>query len=222
MKKTIVLFDMDGTIIDSTNAIYESFSKVFYDNKMPHISKEEVTRLIGYTLQDMFLFLGVKYDDIERFCNEYKAHYTTICNTSTKLLPNILEAIKLAHSFAFLGVVTTKTSRSSREILRHFKLDNYFTTIIGREDVVHTKPNKEPIMNAIKAIELALGKQFDGENIFMIGDTILDLKASLSAKVNGIGVLCGYGLREDLKKYSNNVLMDTLSAVQFIKSRQSK
>lgn len=217
--KKIILFDLDGTLIDSTNAIYESFCEVFKKNNMPILDKKDVTKFIGHTLQDMFRFFNAKEDKIEQYCNEYKNHYIKICNKKTQMLPNAIESIKLAHSFATLGIVTTKTSRSSKELLAFFGVDKYFTTIIGREDVSHTKPDKEPIIKAINNIESSISHKIESSNyndIFMIGDTILDLKAAKNTGIRGIGILCGYGIKKDLEKFSKHIFEDSLKAVNFI------
>lgn len=212
--ENIILFDMDGTLIDSTNAIYQSFSKVFKDNDMPLLNKDEVARFIGHTLDDMFRFFGAKEEDIEKYCNEYKSHYIKICNKHTNLLPYVLDSIKLANTFAILGIVTTKSSKSSRELLANFGIDKYFHTIVGREDVSHTKPHKEPIIKALDAINLKISN----DRIYMIGDTILDLNAAKNAEVVGIGVLSGYGEKQELANLSPYIFQNTLQAVKFIQN----
>lgn len=207
----VILFDMDGTLIDSTNAIYESFCAVFDTKNLPKKSRDEISKYIGYTLEDMFRFLGVDESLVESCTLEYKRYYKEICNAKTTMLPSAIEAIKLASNFAKLGVVTTKTSASSAKILGHFGVEKYFSSIIGREDVINTKPHKEPILNALKKLNIKPSK-----NVYMIGDTILDLQAANSAKVTGVGVLCGYGKKEELEKFSNLIFANAYDAVQSI------
>ena len=66
--KKIILFDMDGTLIDSTDAIYESFCVVFEKHKMPILGKAEVAKYIGYPLDEMFAFFGAERGRIEQLC----------------------------------------------------------------------------------------------------------------------------------------------------------
>ena len=210
----IILFDVDGTLVDSKDAIYTSFSNVFKDNSLPIPSKNEVISFIGHPLNEMFKIFGVDSNDIDRFCMEYKNYYLKIQNNLIKILPNAIASLKLAKSFAILGIVTTKSSRSTKELLSNFGVLNLFNVIIGREDVNHPKPNAEPILKALNSIENSKHM-----NAFMIGDTVLDLQAALKSNINAIGVLSGYGNASLLRKYSEYIFTDTLEAVEFIKNR---
>lgn len=213
----IILFDMDGTLIDSTPAIYESFCVVFEKHKMPILSESEVAQYIGYPLDKMFGFFGVPNDKIPQCREDYGRHYRKICDDKTKMIDGALEAIKIASGFANLGIVTTKNSQSSKNLLAHFGVANHFSVMIGANDVVNLKPHKEPILKALQGLE-SLGICAKAHNTFMIGDTILDLMAAKSAGIVGLGVLCGYGVRKDLEQISKFVFSDTLEAVKFAKS----
>lgn len=212
----IILFDIDGTLIDSTSAIYESFCVVFEKHKMPILGRAEVAQYIGYPLSDMFAFLGAEKGQIEQLCEDYKTHYLKIHNAKTKILDGAVEAIKMASEFASLGIVTTKSSDSSRNLLAHFGVARHFEVIIGKDSVTHPKPHKEPILKALEVLKGA-GVGVEAHKIFMIGDTILDLIAAKDAGIVGLGVLCGYGKKADLEKYSKFIFKDTKEAVEFAK-----
>jgi phosphoglycolate phosphatase len=212
MKKSVLLFDMDGTIIDSTEAITESFAAAFetLGEEIGEVSK--ILPLIGYPLDEMFVKLGIKKEYTDKFVNAYKAHYRIIVNEKTKLIKGAKEAVEEAHEFARLGIVTTKTSLYTKEILEYFGILEQFEVIVGREDVTYTKPHPEPILKALSAMNA------NRQNAWMIGDTILDMGAGRAADIKCAGVLCGYGKMEDLAQYTDVILSDTLEAVQYIKS----
>ena len=210
----IILFDMDGTLIDSTNAIYESFCVVFEKHKMPILGRAEVAQYIGYPLDKMFAFFGAESRAISQLCADYREHYIKICDKQTKMLEGAVNAIESASEFASLGIVTTKTSDSTKNILSHFGVDGHFKVIIGKDNVANPKPHKEPILKALEAMRCA-GVSVEAHKIFMIGDTILDLISARDAGIIGLGVLCGYGTQQDLEKYSKFIFKDTKEAVEF-------
>ena len=210
----IILFDLDGTLIESTDAIVSTFHHSFKMHNVPLVEDEKIKQLIGYPLEIMYAELGIAKNDILDFVATYKEEYRKISTQKTELLPNALEAIELASTFAELGIVTTKTGKYSKVLMEHFNLMKYFKVLIGREDVdkPKPKPDAEPIIKALESFN------FKGKNVYMIGDTKLDLLCAKNAKVNSIAVLCGYGKKEELQKFTKIIVDDTLQAVNYLKS----
>ncbi len=219
MKKDIlILFDLDGTLIDSTKAIVDSFRYALKKhNFKKDIDDDMIKELIGYPLEYMFDKLQVPYKNIDMFVDSYKTLYKEINNNTTTLLEDGLESIKLGATFATLGIVTTKTTRYTIPMLERFAIKQYFSTIVGRQEVTNPKPDPEPILKAIKDTNF-----LNKEKIYMIGDTKLDLIASNEANITGIGVLSGYGKKDELMKYSNIVVKNSLQAVKIIKKIENR
>ena len=209
--KKVILFDLDGTLIDSTEAILESF---YHSLKMhaqiTNVTNEMITSQIGHPLQTMFAGVGVMHENIEAHVATYKLHYREISRAKTFMLPNAIEAIEEASKFARLGIVTTKTGHYSRELMEHFGVMDYFEVLIGFENVVNPKPHPEPILTALD--QMGAGK----ENVWMIGDTRLDLEASSRAGINAVGVLSGYDNLKQLSTFDFIIKNDALEAVQMI------
>jgi len=210
----IILFDLDGTLIDSTDAIVSTFHHSFEIQNYPHAKDEDIKALIGYPLDIMYSELGVPKDRVWSFVGTYKEKYREISTIKTKLLPDAIEAVKKASEFAELGIVTTKTGKYSKILMEHFDLMKHFKVLIGYEDVKNPKPHEEPIIKALES--------FDTKNkeIWMIGDTKLDLISAKNANINSIGVLCGYGDEETLRKFTNVILNDALEATNYLQSRK--
>ncbi len=208
----VILFDLDGTLIDSTKAILESFDVAFktFDLKTP--DEREIKKLIGLPLDIMFEKLGIDREKVWDFVDVYKKNYRIISTQKTKLLPNAKEAVIEASKFSRLGIVTTKTARYSKELMEHFGLMDYFEVLIGRENVDNPKPHPEPILRAIHKMNA------NKEATFMVGDTCLDMVSAKEAGVFGVGVIGDYTPENELKKCSDIVKKDALEAVEFIKN----
>ncbi len=207
-----ILFDLDGTLIDSTEGIIESFNTAFDTFGSKRMKPDKICSLIGYPLEIMFESLGIKKEQIDAHVKAYKNHYRKISLQTTKLLPNVKEAIELASDLAPLGIVTTKTARYSKEILEHFDVLKHFNVVIGREDVQNPKPDPEPAIKALNSLNVKPSK-----DVYLIGDTILDLQCAKNAKINSIGLLSGYGKKEDLLQYSQNIKQNVLEAIKSLK-----
>lgn len=212
--ENIILFDLDGTLIDSTEAIVSTMKHAFkVMNDEFKGEDKDITDLIGHPLDIMFLDLGVDESLVWDYVKAYKDRYQLISKEQTTLLNYAVESLEYASSFARLSIVTTKTGKFTIPLLEHLGILKFFEIITGREDVENPKPHPEPI-------EITLNKMnvTKTSNIWMIGDTPLDLIAAQGASINSCAVLCGYGEEESLKQYTSYITPNPLEAVKLIKN----
>ena len=217
MKPIVILFDLDGTLIDSTNAIVGTFNFTFKKlNFNFKGTNESIKDTIGYPLEIMYEELGVPKELVFNFIDAYKQRYRTISLSQTSLLPFAKQSLQEASKFARLGIVTTKTTQYTIPILEDMDIMKYFEVIIGRQEVIHPKPHSEPILKAMNRMNVT-STNFD---IYMIGDTKLDLIAANNAGIQNIAVLCGYGKKDELKLYSKTIVSNSLEAIRSIQKTQ--
>jgi phosphoglycolate phosphatase len=197
-------------LIDSTEAILESFHHSFTSHNHPHPSDEAIKALIGHPLNVMYAELGIKQESVWDFVTTYKEHYRTIHCEKTVLLDHAAEAVNEARKIARLGIVTTKTGQYSRELLEHFELMDAFEVLIGREHVQNPKPHAEPIDKALEAMKC------NKEECWMIGDTRLDIASAHNAGVKSVAVTSGYDKHEQLMTLTKIIENNALEAVKYI------
>ena len=209
--KPVILFDLDGTVIDSTEAILDGFRVAFetFGGVVPN--DEAIKNEIGHTLENMFLTLGIESDRVDEHVHAYKMHYRVISCEKTILLEGAKEAIIEASKFATLGVVTTKTGEYSTILLEHMGLMNYFSVLIGREHVENPKPHAEPILKALAKLE------HDRNTTWMIGDTCMDIDSAKNAEINSIAVTSGYATHSMLQNCASFICNNVLEAIEYIK-----
>ncbi len=214
-KEKIILFDLDGTLIDSTDAITGTFFHVFENEKFNYEGTiEDIKREIGYPLEIMFGNLGVSKTRVWDFVAAYKNRYQQISKAQTTLLHNAKLSLDVAQKFARMGIVTTKTTQYTIPLLEHMEIFDYFETIIGYQEVKNPKPHPEPIFKAMENMNIN-SSDYD---VWMIGDTKLDMIAAQEASVHSVAVLCGYGEKTELSKYTKNIVSTAYEAVKLIKS----
>ncbi|EAI9214382.1 HAD family hydrolase [Campylobacter jejuni] len=209
MNKTI-LFDLDGTLIDSTDAILNSFQGAFKALGLTSKNNEEIKNLIGYPLEQMFRMLYPdKVNLSKEFVLAYREIYAQIYLEQTTLLPKAKEALELGSEIADLGIVTTKGGKFTPILLDYLRVKKFFKTLITLEDVTNPKPSSEPIILALKGLNKTQ------ENAYMIGDTILDIQAAISANITPLALTCGYGNENELKAHSM-AFLNAYEAVNYI------
>ncbi|MCF6330396.1 MAG: HAD family hydrolase [Sulfurimonas sp.] len=206
----IILFDLDGTLIDSTDAIVGTFHHSFEVHDFVKPDDEDIKNLIGYPLHIMYKELGVSENEIWDYVATYKEEYRKISTIKTKLLSCATQAIQEASKFAKLGIVTTKTGKYSKILMEHFELMEYFDVLIGFEDVKNPKPHQEPILKALQSFKK------NDEEIWMIGDTKLDIICANNAGVKSAAVLSGYGKKEELEVFTNIIFNDVLEVIHYL------
>lgn len=209
MREKILLFDLDGTLIDSTQAIWESFILAARDYGLFLEDRyDEVEQKIGMTLAEMFLQVGIPSKKVEECVQTYRGYYQQKFLEKTFLLPKVKETIQRVQNSYRMGIVTSKSHYFSEKILEHFGLLKYFFTLVGIEDVKKAKPDAEPILKALEGIS------YQKDRVFMIGDTSFDMQAAKNAGVMGIGVNGRY--QKDLYKHTNLVFENIEDAVDYI------
>lgn len=145
----------------------------------------------------------------KEFVLAYREIYAQIYLEQTTLLPKAKEALELGSEIADLGIVTTKGGKFTPILLDYLRVKKFFKTLITLEDVTNPKPSSEPIILALKGLNKTQ------ENAYMIGDTILDIQAAISANITPLALTCGYGNENELKAHSM-VFLNVYEAVNYI------
>ena len=184
MKKLdTILFDLDGTLIDTNEIIIRSFDSSF-KRHLPNLSvtRDTILTFIGPTLEETYS----KYTDdpslILEMIASYREFYVDYEVGNFEIYPEVEEVIKdLSAKRYNLGIVTSKFKIAAWPSFTHYNLQEYFDVFISLDDVEFPKPNKEPVLTALS--------HFPAYNTaIMIGDNQGDVMSGKNAGIYSAGV----------------------------------
>jgi pyrophosphatase PpaX len=188
-----LIFDVDGTLVDSTRLILETFHQTFRALGLPDRSDEEILSRVGKPLHVQVRELHPERE--RELYDTYQELYRRNHDLLIREIPGIREALRtLAEGGYRLGVVTSKRRFSTRRDLESFRLQPFFEVVITAEDTGKHKPDPEPVLEAL----YRLGS-VPGEAAF-IGDSPYDLRSAHSAGVTAGAVSWSPFPREVLER----------------------
>lgn len=207
-----VLFDLDGTLVDSSAGILTAFQAALGAiGAGGEPSKEQIRRLIGRPLSDMPAALGIDLDEARRqqFVAEYRAVYTRVFRSQTVIYPGVPETLERLAGLR-LGVVTTKRQDQAELMLEAMGLARFFGHIQGWLEGLPPKPAPDLVFMAIDALG---GSR---QTAIMVGDTENDVLAGKNAGIATCAVSYGFAPRDFLAGLNPDYLVDRFEQVREI------
>ena len=191
-----VLFDLDGTLTDPGIGITNSVACALEKYGIRTADRSELYKFIGPPLQDSFeMFYGFSTKDARRAVEYYREYYKDKGIYENKLYEGIDTLLQLLRDAGrTLLVATSKPEKFARQILDHFAISHYFTYIAGA-NMDETRSKKSEVIN----YALEAGKIQDRSTAVMVGDREYDIAGAKQAGIDSIGVLFGYGSRQELE-----------------------
>ncbi len=198
-----ILFDLDGTLTDSGPGITKAASYALEKMGMGIHSPSDLRYFVGPPLRWSFTKAGIPEDLIEEAIRLYRVYYLDKGKWENSPYAGIDILLgRLKKEGFYLYVATSKPEQLSVEILKRFKLDQYFEIIAGAT-MDHTRENKNDV------IRYLLEKTGETGKTIMVGDTEFDVKGAADLGISCIGVSWGYGSIENMKKAGAVGIADT-------------
>jgi len=206
-----ILFDLDGTLIDTNELIIESFKHTFDTFNIPY-TLEELSTYNGPPLVDTFKKVNPNF--VEEMLKTYREHNLSHHEQYVRLFPNVLETVKRLHGKNYkLAIVTTKLRDSALVGIEITGLKPYFETIITLDDVACAKPHPEPVYKALEALNS------EPSQAIMVGDNYHDIIAGQRAGTLTAGVAWSRHGSDYFVQYEPTYMLnDMLDLLKIIKS----
>lgn len=193
MTTTTIVFDLDGTLIDTAPDLVESLNHTIAARDLAPVSYEDLTHLVGQgarvMIQRAFALRGAPLaeEDVPALLDRFITHYEAGMPGKSHPYPGLIEALERMKAAGYiLAVCTNKMERLALPLLERLQLTGYFAAITGGDTFAFRKPDPAHIL---ATIERAGGQ---ADKVLMIGDSINDIMAARNGNIPSIAVPFGY------------------------------
>ncbi len=188
----LVVFDLDGTLIDSIGDIAAAANESLVEayGESARLPQERVRSFVGsgarHLIERCVAAAEGPRDDVGRIFDRFMEVYASCLTTTTRLYVGMDEALDRIGASARLAVLTNKPGTMSRAIVRELGLEGRFCAVIGGDDLASKKPDPE----GLRSIAAAAGVR--PEESALVGDSAIDIRTARRAGALSVGVLWGY------------------------------
>ncbi|MDY7030407.1 MAG: MtnX-like HAD-IB family phosphatase [Thermodesulfobacteriota bacterium] len=207
-----VIFDLDGTLIDSVRPILDCFNYTLEHFGDQRVSADEISALSRRSIQDVMNQL-VGSRNLHTAMKLFKGRYIDLIVNSPPLFGEVKKVLSyLNNSGILLGIATNMDGKNAKKILRISDIEEYFTTVVGADDSGKPKPHPEMIFKALHEMNVST------EEAVFVGDSVIDIETGKNAMVDVYAVPTGFdtkkGLSEKRPRRILNRLNDLLKIVK--------
>ena len=209
----LVLFDLDGTLIDTAPDLAHSMDLVMRELHLPAQGLEKVRRFIGHGVRRLVEdIVSTELEGrpaqatLEKALGAFNEHYRGQLVQKSSLYPGVPECLRTLRSRGVkLACVTNKPQAFTEPLLEHFRIDRYFDLVLSGDSLQKKKPDPFPLVHACQqlAVEVA--------DSIMVGDSSNDILAARNAGMRCLYVSYGYSDAKTVKTLEPDVVLDSFA-----------
>ncbi|KAB2967587.1 MAG: HAD-IA family hydrolase [Thermoanaerobaculia bacterium] len=184
-----IVFDLDGTLIDSRHDLAEAVNRTRRDLGLPGLELAQVMGMVGRGARELVRrALGGDPGEalLERALAAFLAHYEPICTERTRPYPGVPELLAEEAGKRPLALLTNKPERATRRILEHFGWTSHFRHVIGGDTPGARKPSPDGLLEIARRLDLA------PRELILVGDSPIDLETAAAAGASFVLVEWGF------------------------------
>jgi pyrophosphatase PpaX len=204
-----ILFDLDGTLIDSIDLLLQSMRHAFAERPEVRPTTGEWVAGIGTPLVEQFRPHAATDADLDHLVGRYRSYQVAHHDQLTRCYAGVVDVVRrLAARGHPLGVVTSKGNDLANRSIAHVGLAPYFRTVVGIECTARHKPDPEPVRFALAQLEAR------AEGAFFVGDSPHDIAAGNAAGVSTVAALWGAFSRDALERARPRYVLDQIQGLE--------
>jgi phosphoglycolate phosphatase len=195
-----IVFDLDGTLVDSYVPITDSLNHARVSFGLPPLTQDDVRRCVGRGLESLVAEL-VGADRVEAGVRLFRERYAQVYAQDTVALPEVRQTLRQLHVAGYrLGVASNKPTRFSKPILERLGLLAFLGSVLGPDVVDSHKPEPTMIHRCLEDLSATRG-----EAVY-VGDMVLDVESAVRAGLPVLLVPGGSSTGEELGRTGQRVL----------------
>lgn len=206
MEKKLVIFDMDGTILDTLDDLTDALNYALSYHHLPLRTKEEVRLFLGNGIQKLVergVPSGTEDADTRKVFDTFRVYYQQHCYDKTKPYPGILHLMKVLKENNYLiAVISNKADSAVQELCRIY-FEGLIDYAAGEREGIRKKPAPDAIFSLLETL------QVKKSSTIYIGDSEVDIKTARNAGIDYLIVTWGFRERTFLEEQGAKVFADT-------------
>jgi phosphoglycolate phosphatase len=204
----LIIFDLDGTLVDAYTAISRSVNYVMRKLGLRPQSTSTLRRLVGWGDVNL-LKPYVRIEDLKHVLSLYRKHHKYSLLKHSHLYPHVRSLLRQFKEKGYkLAVASNRPSKFSRILLRHLGIGIFFDYVLCADQARYGKPHPEMLNKIVKRFA------FKKSQSLYVGDMVIDAQAGRRAKIKTIIVTSGSSSRPDIKRERPFKVISAISRLQ--------
>jgi HAD superfamily hydrolase (TIGR01509 family) len=205
-KYSVIIFDLDGTLIDSTPYHIKAFEKL-YLSRGEKLNISELKSLMGLPAAEIINFLNKKYkikDNILKMRDERRKYFFELIKNRDIAIKGVRKTVQMIKK-NYKTAIVTGSSRKSYLGSTDKEFQKEFNYVVCVDEVERAKPAPDELLKVIKKLKV------EPSECLMVGDSVFDQIAAKRAKIDSVGVLTGYTSSKDLRKAGAKYVIESVN-----------
>ncbi|MEW5758769.1 MAG: HAD family hydrolase [Candidatus Omnitrophota bacterium] len=208
MKYKLIIFDLDGTLVDAYTAIEKSFNFALSSLGYSKESFDVIKRAVGWGDKNL-LAPFIDKNDLNKALLIYRRHHQKSLLKYSKVFSGAKSLLQyLKNKKIKLAIATNRPTKFTKILLKYLNLDKYFDMVLCGDKLRKMKPHPEilqKIMHKLKA---------DKDSTLFVGDMTVDIETAKAAKIDSVAVLTGSSTKKELSALKPNKIIKHVSELK--------